>query len=107
MNHPYKVCLKVPSNIDVAMAFHSLRTYLRNAGMNNPEYKWIRNHDGDSYVVITSDREHILRLSVSKFEERGAVVVAKYKQDIIDIIKSLTPIGGNYIRNSHGYYGVS
>lgn len=106
MNNPYRACLKVPSNVDIVMAFHSLRTYLRNAGLSNPEYKWIKNQDGNSYVVITSDREHILRLSVSKFEDRGGFVISRRKQEILDILKLLTPVGGNRIRNSRGYYGV-
>ncbi|MDF3867960.1 hypothetical protein P3W53_26070 [Pseudomonas denitrificans (nom. rej.)] len=105
MNNCYRACLKVQSAVNVAQVFHSLRTYLRNAGLNNPQYKWVKDVSGDTFIVVTSDRDAILRLTVSKLEDAGAVVIARLKQDIIDVMKKVTPTGGAYRRRSVGYGG--
>lgn len=105
MNNCYRACLKVQSTVNVAQVFHSLRTYLRNAGLNNPQYKWVKSECGNTFIVVTSDRDAILRLSVSKLEDAGATVVARLKQDIIDLMKKVVPTGGDYRRRSIGYSG--
>ncbi|MFR0693416.1 hypothetical protein ACLUTX_28760 [Enterobacterales bacterium AE_CKDN230030158-1A_HGKHYDSX7] len=105
MNNCYRTCLKAPSTVNVAQVFHSLRTYLRNAGLSNPSYKWVKDVSGDTFIIVTSDRDAILRLSVSKLEDAGAIVIARLKQDIIDIMSGVIPTGGAYRRRSIGYGG--
>ncbi|WEJ70449.1 hypothetical protein [Pseudomonas sp. PSE14] len=89
----YRACLQMPAGVDVCKALHHLRDYLRYNNLGNPEYKWIKSQDGSTFVSLKASRDIILRLSISKLEERGATVVARLQRDIIKVMKNVIPLG--------------